>query len=141
METPNQVAELVDFDDVCDVDYHIITMSEGVMRYVFVTDSHGIFSPMSLRDVLGKTVVEALPKYWYGMLNPYYRQALLGKYKTAMLMKLGMIRLLHTFPIRDKCDNIIGAMIMILPPSTRFQAGLEEVDEHIDVYPDSQAMQ
>jgi hypothetical protein len=140
METPNQVSELVDFDDAALVEYHLITMSEGEMKYIFVTDKQGIFSPLSAKDVIGKKVVEALPKYWYGMLSRYYMYALRGKYKTAMLMKVGMIRLLHTFPIRDKCDNVIGALVLILPPSVRFQAGLEEVDEHVDVYPDQQSM-
>lgn len=140
MDTPNQVAELVDFDNVTGVDYHIIAMSEGEMKFVFVTDHHGLFSPLHAKDVMGKKVAEALPKYWFSMLGRYYKSTLTGKYKTAMLLKVGMIRLLHTFPIRDKCDNVIGAMILILPPSSKFQAGLEEVDEHVDVYPDGQEM-
>jgi len=141
METPNQVAELVDMDDVAEVDYHIVTMYEGTMRYTFVTDRIGIFSPMDKSKVIGKEVSEVLSKYWFGMLNRYYVKALRGKHETALLMKIGLIRLLHTFPIRDRCDNVIGAMVLILPPSSRFQAGLEDVDEHVDVYPTSQHME
>ncbi len=139
METPNQVSELVDMDDVLEVDYHIVTMYEGVLTYVFVTDRTGIFAPLDKSAILGKPVENVLSKYWFGMLNRYYVKALRGKHETALLMKLGMIRLLHTFPIRDRCENVIGAMVLIMPPSSRFQAGLEEADEHVDVYP-SQSM-
>jgi hypothetical protein len=141
IDTPNQVNELVDWEDVADIDYHIVAMSEGIMKFAYVTDRHGIFSPLLPEQVIGMDVVEALPNYWYGMLKRYYIQTLEGRFKTAMLMKIGMIRLVHTFPMKDKKGQIIGALIMILPPSIRFQAGLEEIGHEERTVPISQVME
>jgi len=128
----HEVTSLVDFDDVTDIDIHMVSYHEKVIKYIYVTDHHGLFSPLHVTEVIGKDISLALPKYWYALLNPYYTGMLTkGTIFKKVVMKPGMMRLLHTFPIRDRCDNIIGGILMLIPPSPLFQTEVEEVNEPV----------